>query len=48
MNDKKKVAAVRSRYFIYAKNDKDHSNRDKVAAAWENISKEVGGNGKRL
>ena len=45
MDDEKLIASVRARSFIYTKSDKNHSNRDMISAAWENIAREVGGDG---
>ncbi|XP_041356382.1 uncharacterized protein LOC121373710 [Gigantopelta aegis] len=42
MDDETLIAAVRSRPCIYEKSDKNHCNRDVIAAAWEDVAKEVG------
>ena len=42
MDNEKLTASVRSRSFIYTKSDKNHSNRDIISAAWDNIAREVG------
>ncbi|KAL8561249.1 hypothetical protein ACOMHN_047106 [Nucella lapillus] len=44
MDDERLIAAVRMRGFIYNKDDKNHSNRDMLLAAWNNIAREMGNN----
>ena len=45
MDDEKLISAVQMRPCIFDKADKNRFNRDLIAAAWQNIAKEVGGDG---
>ena len=45
MEDERLIIAVRSRELIYNKSDKNHSNRDLIQRAWENIAAEMGNEG---
>ena len=41
MVDEKLITSMRIRSFIYTKSNKNHSDRDIISAAWDNVAREV-------